>query len=108
MRSASVYTVTVLLVVCTGCFRSSKYYVDRGNPMVASGKFEEASLNYHRALQKDANSAEAHFRLGLSETKLQHFQDGWQELTRANSLAPERDDIRAQLGELCLSGLIVD
>jgi tetratricopeptide (TPR) repeat protein len=108
MRSASLYILTVLLVVCAGCFRNSKYYIDRGNTSVASGKFEEASINYRRALQKDANSAEAHFRLGLSETKLQHFQDAWQELTRANNLAPDRDDIRAQLGELCLSGLIVD
>jgi tetratricopeptide (TPR) repeat protein len=104
MRSISLCILLSLAIFTTGC-RNSKYYVERGNTFVAAGKFEEASLNYNRALQKDANSAEAHFRLGLSEIKLQQLRDAFGELRRATDLAPERDDIRLQLGELCLSGL---
>jgi Flp pilus assembly protein TadD len=107
MRTVCLYIFVGLAIFAVGC-RNSKYYIERGNSFAASGKFDEASLNYRKALQNDANSAEAYFRLGLSEIKLEHLRDALAELHRATDLAPERDDIRRELGELCLSGLIAN
>jgi tetratricopeptide (TPR) repeat protein len=108
MRFASLSALFVLSISSLGCLHSADYYIQRGNQLFSSGKFAEASLNYRHAVQKDTNSAEAHFRLGISETRQQHWPDAWQELNRASNLAQQRQDILIELGEVCLSILIAD
>jgi tetratricopeptide (TPR) repeat protein len=109
MRRASLtILIAVLVVSSAGCFRGSSYYIERGNKLFASGKYWDASLNYRKALQKDTSSAEAHFRLGLSEFRLQNLDASWDHLNRAYELAPQRDDIKIELGKLSLAGLLVN
>ena len=106
MRQASLSTFLLLSIFSVACVRSSSYYIKKGNDLFAAGKFADASINYRRAVQKDSNSAEAHYRFGLSESRQQHFQPAWVSLNRALTLAPQRDDIRTDVGNLCLAGLI--
>ena len=60
-------------------------------------------MDYRKVIQKDANSPEAHYRLGLSEWRQQHYSIAWQSLNRAYDLAPQREDIAIQLGNLCIA-----
>jgi tetratricopeptide (TPR) repeat protein len=107
MRQASLWGFVLLSILSIGCARSSSYYIKKGNDLFASGKFSDASINYKKAFQKD-NSAEAYFRFGLSESRQQHFQVAWESLSRASGLAPQREDIRVEVGNLCLAALIAN
>jgi len=51
-----------LLLSTVGCMRSANYYLDKGNELFAKGNFAEAELNYRKAIQKDQNLGEAHYR----------------------------------------------
>jgi tetratricopeptide (TPR) repeat protein len=108
MRWVSLLALVIFSVFSAGCVRSSSYYTKKGNDLFASGKFAEAALNYRNAVQKDTNSAEAYYRLGLSELRQQHFEPAWVNLSRAFDLSPQRDDIRIEVGNFCLAGLMVD
>lgn len=108
MRLASLSFLLVPIVLSTSCYSTSKYYLDKGHSLLKAGKYEEASLNYRRAIQKDPNSADAHFALGISEERQQHIRPAWEELGRALDLAPQRSDIAVELADLCLLGLALD
>ena len=108
MRWVGLSGFVVLSVLSAGCVRSSSYYLKKGNDLFASGKFAEASLNYKAAVKKDTNSAEGYYRFGLSEFRQQHLQPAWVNLNRAFDLAPQRDDIRIDVGNFCLTILIAD
>ena len=41
-------------------------YITRGNQLFASGKYEDAVLNYRNAIKKDPKSGEAFYRLALA------------------------------------------
>ncbi len=108
MRSASLCTFLLLAVSSAACSRSASYYTKKGDELLAARRYADASLNYRKALQKDSNSVEAYYRLGVAEARQQHFDDAWQFLNRAHDLAPQRNDVRIELGELCLAGLIIN
>jgi tetratricopeptide (TPR) repeat protein len=57
-----------LLLVLAGC-RSANSYLEKGNAAYARGQFADASLNYRKAIQKNADFGEAYYRAGLSEMK---------------------------------------
>src|ERR1700686_5326303 len=103
--------IVLWLAICVllqSCRQGPAYYVDKGNKLFESGKYSEASLNYRKALQKDPEFGIAYFRLGLSERKQQHYPAAWESLNRAVTLLPTRYDVKIELGELCLIGLIGD
>ncbi|HYL37652.1 MAG TPA: tetratricopeptide repeat protein [Bryobacteraceae bacterium] len=108
MRYASLIAVVALCALSAACIHSASYYLQKGNNFLAAGKYDEASLNYRKAIQKDSHSAEAYLRLGIAETNLKHFPAAWENLNRALDLAPQRDDIRVQLGDFCVAGFIID
>lgn len=64
-----------------------------------AGKFQEASINYHKAIQKNPKSVEAYFRLGLSDLKQKKGGSGLAALTQAWKLDPSRVDIAGTLAE---------
>jgi tetratricopeptide (TPR) repeat protein len=108
MRRALLLAICATGLCSLSCVRGPSYYLDKGNQLFSAARYEEASLNYKKALQKDTNSAEPHFRLGISELRQDHFPAAWEQLNRAFELAPNRDDIKVELGELCLVGLIAN
>src|SRR6266478_1793273 len=85
-----------------GCTRSPQYYVEKGNRMYSEGKYQEAALNYRNSIKKDANFAEAHYRLAVAELKQGNGPEAYSEFQRAVNLAPNRDDIRVELADLAL------
>ena len=100
--------LAICVLLQSSCRHGPPYYLDKGNKLFESGKYSEASLNYRKAVQQDPKLGIAYFRLGLSERKQQHYPAAWENLNRAATLLPSRGDVKIELGELCLMGLVGD
>ena len=95
--------ILVALSACNSDPRvASKRYVANGNQYFDRGKYKEASLLYRRGLAKDAKSAEAWYRLGLTNNKLALYGEARRDFTRATDLDPANTDALAKLGDLDL------
>src|SRR5581483_1919787 len=97
MNSRAFLPLLVILVSagCTG----SKAYLERGNKLFDSGKYEEASLNYRKAIQKDRKSGEAYYKLALSQMRLNQPQNAYADLIRAAELSPGNNTIQIALAD---------
>ena len=96
-----------LFLSLAGC-RSANSYVERGNAAFHEGQFEEASLNYRKAVQKDANFGEAYHRAALAELKLNQAAEALQDLREAVRLMPDNEAAREDLTNLMLGAYIGD
>ncbi len=103
LRFTSVCLVTACLVLASGCRSSKEDFVAKGNKLVETGKYEEAIINYRKAIQKDSNYGEAHYRLGLAAIKLNEGQEAYDALMRATQLLPANVDAKEKLANVCLS-----
>jgi len=91
----------VLVVLSTGC-TSSTTYLERGKKLYSAGKYEDASLNFRKAIQKDRNLGEAYHQLGLSEIKRDDFVNAYQSLLHAAQLLPSDQDVKITLANVCI------
>src|ERR1700676_3768327 len=91
----------IVLVVLAGssCSTSPQRYVDKGNGLLNAGRYDEADLNYQKAIQKDPGFGEAYYRLGLSEFQQGKVSDACAILTRASELLANRDDVLTALAD---------
>jgi tetratricopeptide (TPR) repeat protein len=94
--------------LATACNRGASYYVQHGNELFNSGKFEEASLSYRKAIQKNAAFGEAFYRLGLCESKNHLPMNAYVDLKRATELMPGNETVSAALGELAVTIYTLD
>jgi len=69
-RVVCLSVLVVSLVALSGCSETKQSYVAKGNKLFAAGKYQDATLNYRAAIQKDAGYGEAYYRLGLAAIKL--------------------------------------
>jgi len=90
-----------------GC-RSANSYLDKGNAVFAQGKFEEAALNYGKAVQKDPAFGEAYYRAALAELKQNKAAEALQDFKQADRLMPENQAVRTDLTNLLLGAYIGD
>jgi tetratricopeptide (TPR) repeat protein len=88
------------ILAAYGCISSPKDYVERGNKFFEQGKFEDASLNFRKAIQKDAKFGEAYRRLSLSELRQRKVNDGFQALKRGAELMPDNNEVQVELADL--------
>jgi tetratricopeptide (TPR) repeat protein len=96
-------TVVLTLLLTAGCSTTPQTYLERGNRFADAGKFDDAIIQYRKALQKSPQFGEAHYRLGLAALKKNLPVDAYQELRRAGELMPANDEVQAKLGELSTS-----
>ncbi|HEX5226624.1 MAG TPA: tetratricopeptide repeat protein [Bryobacteraceae bacterium] len=85
------------------CRKSAAQYIERGNQLYAAGKYNDATLNYRNALQKEPNSGEAYYRLGLVLMKQSQLGEAYQSFNHAVSLDPKNIQAKIQLGQLSLA-----
>jgi tetratricopeptide (TPR) repeat protein len=105
--SAVIWLTIPAILFLDGCgWRSPSNYVDKGNRLLALGKAAEASLNYRRAIQKDANFGEAYYRLGLALIRLERPAEALPAFERAARLMPARRDIKVAAADLSLAVLL--
>ena len=92
----------------TSCGNDPKTYIDRGNRFFDARKYDDAELQYRKALQKNPNSGEAWYRLALVELKRNHTSEAYGELQRAADLMPGNIPAAFRLGQLALAGYNTD
>ncbi|MGA6981844.1 MAG: tetratricopeptide repeat protein, partial [Candidatus Sulfotelmatobacter sp.] len=95
------------ILLFTGC-RSAQSYIDKGNAAFAKGHFNEATLDYRKAAQKNPSLGDAYYRAGLSELKENKPAEALQDLQQALHLMPDNLAARADLTNLLLGAYIGD
>jgi tetratricopeptide (TPR) repeat protein len=104
-RVAAIVLPTILFL--GGC-RSAYNYFEKGDSAFARGQFDEASLNYRKAIQKDPTFGEAYYRAGLSELKLNKAAEALQDLETAVRLMPDSEAAKTDLTNLLLGAYVGD
>jgi tetratricopeptide (TPR) repeat protein len=82
--------------------QSKQRYLESGQHYFEDGKYEEATIQFRKALQLDQRFAEAYFRLGISYIKLGQWREAYSALIQAVQLNPEKLEAHLRLGELYL------
>ena len=99
--------IFALVLVMTAC-STKRSYVEKGNALFAQGKYQDASINYRKAIQKDAQYGEAYYRLGLSAIKQDQGTEAYGALTRAVRLMPQNVQAKEKLADVTLSFYLQD
>lgn len=103
MRLTRLISVPLALaLLCGGCGRSAKYFLDKAGSELKQGKLAEAELNFRKAIQKDGSDGEAWYKLGSVLVQQGKTQDAWNAFSRALELQPDRYDIAVELADLSL------
>lgn len=97
------FALTLGLVVLAGCGSTSEVYVDRGNRFFDNGKYDDAAIQYQKAIQKTPRSGEAHYRLALLRLKKNQLFEAYRELQSATQIMPDNRDALAKSGEVALA-----
>lgn len=103
IKSAVVVIAPALLVFTAGCKRSPEAYLKAGNQFFAQKKFDDAALNYRKAIQANGNYGEAYYRLGLTEMELGDVKIAYAALSRAVELMPDHLEAKSKLADLLVS-----
>jgi len=92
----------------SGCGATKQAYLAKGKALFASGKYDDASLNYRKAIQKDPAFGEAYYGLGLTAIKLDQGALAYNALLRAVQLLPANGDAKERFADVCLSFYLAD
>jgi tetratricopeptide (TPR) repeat protein len=94
--------------ILTGCNRNPATVRDRdiraGQKYFGEHKYEDASLEFRRALQADPRSADAEYQLGLSYVQLRRWPEAYRAFRQAVGIDPQNLNARIQVAELDLDG----
>jgi tetratricopeptide (TPR) repeat protein len=90
--------------ISVSCRQSPQQYVTKGNAFYDSGKYEDAIINYKKALQRNPKFGEGYYRLGLTELKTGKSRDAYVALSTASGLLPDRSDVKVTLADFLLLG----
>jgi tetratricopeptide (TPR) repeat protein len=99
---SSILASVTFLAAC----RSPQHYYSAGNDLYNSGKYQEAELNYRKAIQKDPKFGAAVYQLGLTEIKEHRGLDAYNTLGTAVTLLPDDPAPRIHLADLILAGYL--
>jgi len=103
-----IIALTALTLV--SCNRDPNYlkqkYLDSGNKYFEQKRFNEASIMYRKAVEKDRRFGEAYYHLALVDLELKQVSNAYQNLHRAYDLlkvgTPDADDTTLKLAEIML------
>lgn len=108
MRTPALFISPVCLFLLVSCGRSPEAYLEKGNSYFTAGKYEEAALNYRKAVSKDARFGEAYYRLGLTALKTKDATEAYRALSSAVEILPQRADVKVSLADLLLPAYLGD
>ncbi len=103
-KAAAVCIVLLTVAACT----TKRGYVDKGNALVAAGKYEDAAINYRKAIQADPNYGEAYYRLGLVAIQQNNASEAYNALFRASQLLPSNVEVKEKFASTCLDYYLRD
>src|SRR5258706_9127716 len=103
MLSVRPVILGIALLGASACNRRPQAYLERGNTFAAEHKYQEASIQYKKALQKNPQFGEAVYRLALSELGLHNLPESYRLLVRAVGVMPDNDEAKVKLADLALA-----
>src|SRR5579862_3745299 len=92
----------LLFVLLASCRQSPQQYLAKGNTFFAAGKYDDAIINYKKAIQRDPKFGEGYYRLGLAQLKTGKSRDAYAALNTSNALLPDRVDVKVTLADFLL------
>ncbi len=95
----------LVLLALTAC-GTKRGYVEKGNALFQKGKYEDAAINYRKAIQKDSRYGDAYYRLGLNATKQGNLSEAYDALNRASQLLPNNLEVKGQFADFCLENYL--
>ncbi len=98
----------VSMVAASGCRATKQESVAKGNKLFAAGKYQDASLQYRKAILSDPVYGEAYYRLGLTDIKLDQGRAAYDALLHAVELLPENVDAKEKLADIALAFYLAD
>lgn len=98
VRTCRLAILTVTLLLAAGCRQSApdlaSKSVSAGDKHFANAKYEDAAIEYRKALQQDKNFAKAHYGLARVElTARKRGLEAFQHIRLAAELMPENEEI---------------
>lgn len=108
MRPKHLLTAIVSLTIVS-CSRLPEESVARGDKLYTEKRYDDAAIEYRKALQQNQSTARAHY--GLAKVELQTQKRGleaFQHLRRAAELAPEDEEIASVFADLGLAAYLKD
>lgn len=106
------YITVVVALFCVSCSwnaeRAKRDYMAQGDALYEKGNYIEADLAYRRAIQKDQQFVEAHYKRGLVQIKRGNYDRAVQFLRRAAQLSPDHVESRVALGDIYLMAYVSD
>ena len=108
MSRTAIFVPCCCLLLVVSCGRSPRGYLEKANAYFDAGRYDDAALNYRKAIQKDAGFGEAFYRLGLTELKRKDLRDAYTALTSASQFLPGRPDVQVALADLVLRIYMAD
>jgi tetratricopeptide (TPR) repeat protein len=108
IRSGILILTSVAVLVQAGCARSALDYLSRGNKLFTAGRYDDAVIEYRKALQKDPNFGQAFYRIGLAKMEQNRGVEAYSPLSRAVELMPESEDAKVKLADVTLALYLAD
>jgi tetratricopeptide (TPR) repeat protein len=91
-----------------GCGRTASHYLSLGAKQYEAGKYDDAIINYRKAIQKNTNMADAYYGLGRTLLKQQKPREAFAALEKAVQLAPDNLDAKRLFADLTLTAYMSD
>lgn len=107
-KIACVGILVVSLIAASGCSASKQAYLAKGDALFTAAKYQDAALNYRKAIQKDSAFGEAYYRLGLTALQLSQGRMAYEAFSHAVQLLPENVDAQEKFGDVCLNFYLTD
>ncbi len=108
MRVRFAFFAVILAFVLTSCSRNAASYVAKGNKYLADKKYDDALIQYRKAVQLDRKNGDAYYGMGTVEMQQHDFAQAYDMLTLAAEFSPQRHEVAVALGDLAWSIYITD
>ncbi|MBL8238506.1 MAG: tetratricopeptide repeat protein [Bryobacterales bacterium] len=102
-RTVCLTAALVSILSLGGCRRSAQDHLKTADQFFKDKKYQDASLNYRKAIQQDGKLGEAYYGLGLSELEQDNGPVAYESLRQAAQLLPDRMDVKTKLADLMLA-----
>jgi tetratricopeptide (TPR) repeat protein len=100
--------VCLLAAMVTGCSRDpnvrKQKYLESGQRYYDKGRYREAEIQFENAIQIDDRFTDAHYKMALTEMKLQQWARAYQELSTTIQLQPDQYAAHLDLANLLILG----
>jgi tetratricopeptide (TPR) repeat protein len=100
--------VLTCILLSGSCGFTARRAFDRGSKLYEQGHYDEASIEFRRAIQKDPKFGEAYLKLGLTQLKQANPQAAADALQHAVALMPDRADAKAELAQIYINAYLTN